>query len=109
MFLTFVFVQEWSDLTEDEGIDENDISLPKQICNTQLDIAQPPKVSDSTTDKFSLALIQNLESRRWLLSNVQIDWWNNLKCQKYPVIKRSCDTNICDLWYFLFRFFSYYI
>ncbi|KYN21845.1 Gamma-tubulin complex component 5 [Trachymyrmex cornetzi] len=89
---------EWSDLTE-EGTDENDISLPTQICNIQLDIAQPLEVSDSATDKFSLTLAQNLESRKWLLSNVQTDWWNNLKCQKYPVIKRSCDTNICDIWH----------
>ncbi|KAL6267426.1 hypothetical protein P5V15_000502 [Pogonomyrmex californicus] len=88
---------EWSDLTEDEGTDENDISLPVQICD-QLDIAQPLKISD-TTDKFSLALIQNLESRKWLLSNVQTDWWNNLKCQKYPIVKRSCNTDICDIWH----------
>jgi len=71
-----------------------------QTCNTQLEIVQPIKVSDSATDKFSLALVQNLESRKWLLSNVQTDWWNNLKCQKYSVIKRSCDTSICDIWYF---------
>lgn len=89
---------EWSDLTE-EGIDENDISLPTQICNTQLDIAQPPQVSDGAAEKFSLALVQNLESRKWLQSNVQTDWWNNLKCQKYPVIRRSCDTSICDIWH----------
>ncbi|XP_024868902.1 gamma-tubulin complex component 5 isoform X2 [Temnothorax curvispinosus] len=90
---------EWSDLTEEEGTDENDISLPTQICNTQLDIAQCPEVSDSTADKFSLALVQNLESRKWLLSKVQTDWWNNLRCRKYPVVKRSCDTSICDIWH----------
>jgi len=69
-----------------------------QTCNTQLDIVQPTGVSDSATDKFSLALVQNLESRKWLLSNVQTDWWNNLKCQKCPVIRRFCDTSICDIW-----------
>ncbi|CAL1675989.1 unnamed protein product [Lasius platythorax] len=88
---------EWSDLTE-EGTDENDISLPTQICNVQLDVAQPSEISDAA-DKFSLALVQNLESRKWLLSNVQTDWWNNLQCQKYPVVKRSCDANICDIWH----------
>jgi len=98
----FAFVKEWSDLTEEEGTDENDISLSKKICNTELDIVQPSKVPDSTTDKFSLALIQNLESRKWLLSNVQTDWWNNLKCQKYSIVKQSCDTSICDIWYFNF-------
>ncbi|XP_077272317.1 gamma-tubulin complex component 5 isoform X2 [Temnothorax americanus] len=90
---------EWSDLTEEEGSDENYISLPTQRCNTQLDIAQCPEVSDSTADKFSLALVQNLESRKWLLSKVQTAWWNNLRCRKYPVVKRSCDTSICDIWH----------
>lgn len=64
----------------------------------QLDIAQASKIVDSTTEKYSLALVQNLESRKWLLSNVQTDWWNNLQCQRYPVTKRSCNTNICDIW-----------
>lgn len=89
---------EWSDLTEEEGTDENDISLPTQISNLQLDIAQSSEIPDAT-DKFSLILAQNLESRKWLLSNVQTDWWNNLQCQKYPVAKRSCDANICDIWH----------
>ncbi|XP_072754778.1 gamma-tubulin complex component 5 isoform X1 [Anoplolepis gracilipes] len=89
---------EWSDLTEEEGTDESDISLPTQISNVQLDIAQPSEISDAA-DKLSLVLAQNLESRKWLLSNVQTDWWNNLQCQKYPVIKRSCDANICDIWH----------
>ncbi|XP_012522259.1 gamma-tubulin complex component 5 isoform X2 [Monomorium pharaonis] len=89
---------EWSDLTEVEGTD--DIPLAVEIYNTQLDVAQPPEVLDtSAIDKFSLALVQDLESRKWLLSNVQTDWWNNLKCQKYPVVKRSCDTSICDIWH----------
>lgn len=97
IFIIFAFIQEWSDLTEEEGIDENDISSPTQISNVQLDVAQPSEIPDAT-DKYSLILAQNLESRKWLLSNVQTDWWNNLQCQKYPVIKRSCDTNICDIW-----------
>ncbi|XP_011160676.1 gamma-tubulin complex component 5 [Solenopsis invicta] len=90
---------EWSDLSEEEGTDENDISLPVQVYNTQLDVAQPPEISDSATDKFSLALMQDLESRKWLSSNVQTDWWNNLKCLKYPIVRRSCDTSICDIWH----------
>lgn len=89
---------DWSDLTEEEGTDENDISLPTQICNVQLDVAQSSEVPDAA-DKFSLALVQNLESRKWLSSNVQTDWWNNLRCHKYPVVKRSCDANICDIWH----------
>ncbi|KAL0104636.1 hypothetical protein PUN28_017403 [Cardiocondyla obscurior] len=88
---------DWSDLSE-EGVDENDISLSTQICDTQLEIFQPPKASDNTENKFALALAQSLESRKWLLSNVQHDWWNNLKCYKYPVINQSCDTSICDIW-----------
>ncbi|XP_014467544.1 PREDICTED: gamma-tubulin complex component 5 isoform X2 [Dinoponera quadriceps] len=88
---------EWSDVTDEDGT-ENDVSLPTQICNVQLDIAQSPKTSDSITDKYSLVLLQNLESRKWLLSNVQTDWWNNLQCQKYPVAKQSCNANICDIW-----------
>ncbi|XP_011858715.1 PREDICTED: gamma-tubulin complex component 5 isoform X2 [Vollenhovia emeryi] len=90
---------EWSDLTEEEGTDQNDISLPTQICNARLDVAPSPEDSDRVTDKFSLALLQNLESRKWLLSNVQTDWWNNLGCQKYPVVKQTCDTSICDIWH----------
>lgn len=90
-------------MSEEEGTDENDISLPVQVYNTQLDVAQPPEISDSATDKFSLALMQDLESRKWLSSNVQTDWWNNLKCLKYPIVRRSCDTSICDIWYFLIK------
>jgi hypothetical protein len=90
-------MQEWSEISEEEGTDGNDVLL--QIANTQLDIVQQSeKISDNAIDKFSIALIQNLESRKWLASNVQTDWWNNLQCQKYPVIIQSCDTNICDIW-----------
>lgn len=65
----------------------------------QLDIAkQSPNNLDSTTDKYSLSLVQNLESRKWLLSNIQIDYWNNLQCQRYSVTKQSCNANICDIW-----------
>ncbi|XP_012229926.1 gamma-tubulin complex component 5 isoform X2 [Linepithema humile] len=90
---------EWSDLSEEEETNENDTSLPTQIPNTQLDIAQSSEISDTTTDKLSVVLVQNLESKKWLLSNVQTDWWNNLECQKCPVIKQSCDANICDIWH----------
>lgn len=72
--------------------------MPTQTSNTQLDIAQFSEITNVTTDKLSVVLAQNLKSRKWLSSNVQADWWNNLECQKYPVIKRSCDANICDIW-----------
>ncbi|XP_032689925.1 gamma-tubulin complex component 5 isoform X2 [Odontomachus brunneus] len=89
---------EWSEIT-DEDKTENDISLSTQISNMQLDIAkQSPNNLDNVTDKYSLSLAQNLESRKWLLSNIQTDYWNNLQCQKYPVTKRSCNANICDIW-----------
>ncbi|XP_011140681.1 gamma-tubulin complex component 5 isoform X2 [Harpegnathos saltator] len=88
---------EWSEITDEDETD-NDVSLPTQISNMQLDIAQSSKISDNITNEYSLALVQNLESRKWLLSNVQTDWWNNLQCQKYLVTKQSCNTNICDIW-----------
>ncbi|EZA47650.1 Gamma-tubulin complex component [Ooceraea biroi] len=87
---------EWSD---EEGTDETDV-LPMQIANAQLNTAQRSQaVADNVIDKFSRALVQSLESRKWLASNVQTDWWNNLECQKYPVAIRSCDANICDIWH----------
>lgn len=88
---------EWSE-TEEEGT-ENDISLPTQISNAQLGTVRSPEISDSTADKYSLVLLQNLESRKWFLSNVQTDWWNSLQYQEYPVVKRPCDANICNIWH----------
>lgn len=93
-----MLIQEWSDITEEEGIDENDVSSPSQKPTLHLDVAQLSESRDNTADKFSLALVQNLESKKWLSLNVQNDWWNNLQYQKCPVVKHSCDASICDIW-----------
>lgn len=96
-----MFVQEWSNITEEEeeeGTDENDVPSTSQKSTVRLDVAQLSGSCDNTTDKFSLALVRNLESKKWLSLNVQTDWWNSLQYQKCPIVESSCDANICDIW-----------
>ncbi|XP_012342126.1 gamma-tubulin complex component 5 isoform X2 [Apis florea] len=88
---------EWSNDTEDNVDIHSNFEVPINITDSNKAICIPSV--EKELNKLSLALNQELNSKNWLLLNVQNSWWNELEWRKYPVKSNFFDAHFCEIWY----------
>lgn len=91
-------MQEWSD---DPDEVPNLSCVPIETTLTTVDgILSEESTGDVKygSDIVMQSLIKEVESRKWLMSNVQNTWWNELVIHKYPVCSKYPDAHFCQIW-----------
>ncbi|XP_014606762.1 PREDICTED: gamma-tubulin complex component 5 [Polistes canadensis] len=89
---------EWSDDTEKV----TDLScIPIETTLTTVDGITSEESIDvkHKSDILMQSLIEEFESRKWLMSNVQNTWWDKSVIYKYPVCSKYPDAHFCQIWH----------
>nr|XP_050845140.1 gamma-tubulin complex component 5 isoform X1 [Vespula vulgaris] len=90
---------EWSDDAEEVP---NLSCVPVETTLTTVDgILSAESIGDVkySSDIVMQSLIEEVESRKWLMSNVQNTWWNESVIYKYPVCSKYPDAHFCQIWH----------
>lgn len=74
--------------TETALVTANSIESEKAMC-----------VSKPNSDILMECLLQEIESRKWLMANVQNTWWNESVIYKYPVKSKYPAAHFCSIWH----------
>lgn len=88
---------EWSDDTEKV----TDLScIPVETTLTTVDGITSEESIDvkHKSDILMQSLIEEFESRKWLMSNIQNTWWDKSVIYKYPVCSKYPDAHFCQIW-----------